>query len=102
MTAPLRVLILNYMLDPKNVLSVTELKRETSKVLERVSKTKEPIYIMSRSKPKAAVINVKMLKKFEEALEDLEDIRAFEEAKNEPTISLEEFIKEHPHLKNIK
>lgn len=90
------------MLDPKNILSVTELKRKTSKVLEQVRKTKEPVYIMSRSKPKAAVVDIKILKVLEEALEDLEDIRAFEKAKNEPTVSLEEFLKENPHLKNIK
>ncbi len=90
------------MLDPKNVLSVTELKRKTSKVLERVSKTKEPIYIMSRSKPKAVLLDLERYNHIEEALEDLEDILAVEEVRNELTISQADFLKKHPELADIK
>lgn len=90
------------MLDPKNVLSVTELKTNTAKVLERVSKTKEPIYIMSRSKPKAVLLDLEKYNHIEEALEDLEDILAVEEVRNEPTISQADFLKKHPELADIK
>jgi len=90
------------MLDPKNVLSVTELKTNTAKVLERVSKTKEPIYIMSRSKPKAVLLDLEKYNHIEEALEDLEDILAVEEVRDEPTISLADFLKKHPELAEIK
>ncbi|OGY26270.1 MAG: hypothetical protein A2Z24_02010 [Candidatus Woykebacteria bacterium RBG_16_44_10] len=90
------------MLDPKNVLSVTELKTKTSKVLEQVRKTKEPVYIMSRSKPKAVLIDLEKYNSLEEALEDLEDILAVQEARNDPTISLDEFLKKHPALADIK
>lgn len=90
------------MLDPKNVLSVTELKTNTAKVLERVSKTKEPIYIMSRSKPKAVLLDLERYNHIEEALEDLEDILAVEEVRNEPTISQADFLKKHPELADIK
>lgn len=96
------MIILDYMLDPKNVLSVTELKRKTSKVLEQVRKTKEPVYIMSRSKPKAVLIDLEKYNSLEEALEDLEDILAVEEVRDEPTISMADFLKKHPELADIK
>ena len=90
------------MLDPKNVFSVTELKRKTSKVLEQVKKTKEPVYIISRSKPEAVVLDLEKYNSVEEKLGDLEDILAVEEVRGEATISLDDFLKKHPELANIK
>jgi len=90
------------MLDPKNAFSVTELKRKTSKVLEQVKKTKEPVYIISHSKPEAVVLDLEKYNAVEKTLEDLEDVLAVEEVRGEPTISLDDFLKKHPELANIK
>ena len=42
-----------------NMISVTELRTNISQVLEMLDKENEPICIISRSKPRAILINVK-------------------------------------------
>ena len=76
-----------------NTVSITDLKQNTADVVKRVKTTGQPIVIMQRSEPSAVIVDTDYYHILEEALEDLEDLRDIEFRKNEPTISMDEYLK---------
>lgn len=94
------MLILDYMLDFERTISLTQLKRSPTKALKKIKGSIDPIYILSRGKPVGVLVDMGTYHKLEEAIEDLWAIRELEKIDlNEPTISLEEFVKEHEDVK---
>lgn len=84
-------------IDPDSIISVSELRRNLSKYGERAQKA--PVLVMNKSKIKYAVVNVELLRKFEEMMEDMEDMiiaQRWERDKDNPDawMSEEEFMKE--------
>ena len=75
-------------------VSVSQLKEGLSEYLNRAAYGQERIVIVSRGRPKAAVISIRDL----ERLEELEDALAAQEAmaeyENDKTISLTDLIAE--------
>ncbi|MBI2600142.1 type II toxin-antitoxin system Phd/YefM family antitoxin [Candidatus Daviesbacteria bacterium] len=76
-----------------NVVSITDLKQNTKQVVEKVKTSKKPMVVLQRSEPAAVLVDPEYYEKLEQALEDLEDLQAIEERKNEPTVSFEEVAK---------
>lgn len=76
-----------------NTASVTDLKQNTASVIKRARSLGAPVVILQRSRPAAVLVDPDHYRALEEALEDLEDLRAIEERKNEPEISFEKVAK---------
>lgn len=74
-------------------VSITDLKQNTSGVVNRVRTSKEPILVIQNSEPAAVIVDPNHYESLEEAFEDLLDLRSIKETEDEPTISLEEYYK---------
>lgn len=76
-----------------NTASVTELKQNTAGILKKIRSSGSSIVVLQRSKPAAVLMDPDYYRILEEALEDLEDLKAIEERKNEPEIPFEKVAK---------
>lgn len=76
-----------------NTASVTDLKQNTAGILKKIRSSGASIVVLQRSKPAAVLMDPDYYRILEEALEDLEDLRAIEERKNEPEIPFKEVAK---------
>ncbi len=76
------------------VMSISQFKDALSSALNRVAYGRERIVIVSRGKPKAAVISLDDLKRLDDFDDALAAREAVEEYERGETISLEELIAE--------
>lgn len=76
-----------------NTVSVTNLKQNTAQVIKKIKTSGQPVVVMQRSEPAVVLVDPEHYKSLEEALEDLEDLKAIEERKNEPGIPFDEYFK---------
>ncbi len=76
-----------------NIVSITDLKQNTKKVVGQVKSSGQSVVILQRSEPAAVMVDPDYYRLLEQALEDLEDLQAIEERKNEPTVSFDEIAK---------
>lgn len=74
-------------------LTVTELRRQSAKVLNNLPEEKF-FLLLRNSKPKGALVDLEYLKMLQEAYEDYLDVLTFDRAINEPTISWEKYKKQ--------
>ena len=94
------MLYIEYMLDFEKTISLTQLKRSPARAIKKLKGSIDPLYILSRGKPVGVLVDLDTYHKLEEAIEDLWAIKEVEKIdRNEPTISLEEFVKEHEGVK---
>lgn len=76
-----------------NTVSITDLKQNTAKVVKKVKESGESLVVLQRSEVAAVMVDPKYYQKLEQALEDMADLQAIEERKNEPTVSLDNYFK---------
>lgn len=74
-------------------VSITDLKQKPASVIAKMRSSGTPVVIIQRSEPTAVLVDLEYYKALEEALEDLEDLKAIEERKKEPNIPLKEVAK---------
>lgn len=72
-----------------NTASITDLKQNTARIIKEVQEGKS-VVILQRSQAAAVLVDPDYYAVLEEALETANDLKAIEERKNEPTVSLEE------------
>ena len=70
-----------------DTFSVTDLRHKTSKVLKEVEK-KGFIYLLRRSRPEAAIVNINYLKALQESYEDYLDTIEFDQTIKLKRVSL--------------
>ncbi|HBL52345.1 MAG: hypothetical protein A3D24_04975 [Candidatus Blackburnbacteria bacterium RIFCSPHIGHO2_02_FULL_39_13] len=73
-----------------DIISITTLKQNTADVIKKVKS--EPVVVVQRSEPAAVLVHPDHFKVLERALQDLEDLEdmiAVEERKNEPRVPFE-------------
>lgn len=75
-----------------NTISITDLKQNTAKVIEKVKEESKSLVILQRSKAAAVLVNPDYYDILEEALEDLADLKAIEERKNDATVAFDEYF----------
>ena len=75
-----------------NTVSITDLKQNTSKVIGKVKEEGKSLVILQRSKAAAVLVDPDYFDILEEALEDLVDLKAIEERKNDATIDLDKYF----------
>lgn len=61
------------LVDTKNIYTVTELRRQTSKILQSIRSKKRAAVILQQGKPLAALVDISQLDRIQELLEDFED-----------------------------
>lgn len=76
-----------------NTVSITDLKQNTSDVVKRVRTSGKPVVVMQRSEPAAVLVDPAHFEILEQALEDLGDLQAIEDRKNEPTVPFDKYFK---------
>lgn len=75
-----------------NIVSITDLKQNTKSVVDKVKSSGQPVIILQRSEVAAVLVDPNHYQYLEQALEDLEDLRAIEERKNEPARLLNDYL----------
>jgi len=79
------------MLTIPNTLSITDLRRESAKILKNLPK--EKLYLLiQNSKAKGAIIDIDYLKTLQQAYEDYLDIQTFDKTVKEPSISWQKYL----------
>ncbi len=73
-----------------NTTSITDLKQNTAGIIKKLQDDQKNIVILQRSQAVAVLVDPNYFSILEEALETANDIKAIEERKNEPTVSLDE------------
>ena len=76
-----------------NTVSITDLKQNTASIVKRAKASGQPVVVLQRSEVAAVLVDPDYYKVLEQALEDLEDLRDIELRKNEPTVSMDEYLK---------
>ncbi len=71
-----------------DTVSITDLKQNTSSVVKKIQMGGKSVVVLQHSKPAAILVDPDYYTLLEQALEDLHDLRAIEERKDEPKISL--------------
>jgi len=72
-----------------NTVSITDLKQNTSKIIEKVRAEGRSLIILQRSKAAAVLVDPEYYDILEEALEDLADLKAIQDRKSEPKVPFE-------------
>ena len=75
-----------------STVSITDLKQNTSKVIKKVQDYGKSIVILQRSKAAAVLVDPSYYDTLEEALQDLIDLKAIEDRKNDPTTSFDHYF----------
>lgn len=76
-----------------STVSITDLKQNTASVIKSAKTSGKPVAVLQRSEVAAILLDPEYYERLEQALEDLEDLQAIEERKNEPTVPFEEVAK---------
>lgn len=73
-------------------VSITDLKQNTTTIINKIKAGGKPVIVMQRSKPAAILVDPMYWESIEQALEDAEDIQSIKDRKDEPTVSLDEYF----------
>jgi PHD/YefM family antitoxin component YafN of YafNO toxin-antitoxin module len=76
-----------------NTASVTDLKQNTAGIIKKLQEEGKSVVILQRSQAAAVLVDPDYFTVLEDALELANDIKAIEDRKNEPTVSLDEVAK---------
>ena len=72
-----------------NAVSITDLKQNTSKIIEKVRAEGRSLIILQRSKAAAVLVDPDYFDILEESLENASDLKSIEERKNELKVPFE-------------
>lgn len=70
-----------------NTVSITDLKQNTSSVVKKMQMGGKSVVVLQHSKPAAVLVDPDYYSLLEQALEDLHDLKAIEERKDETKVS---------------
>lgn len=76
-----------------NTVSITDLKQNTASIVKKAKSSGQPVVVLQRSEVAAVLLDPDYYKVLEQALEDLEDLRDIELRKNDPTVSMDKYLK---------
>ena len=76
-----------------NTVSITDLKQNTSKIIGRVREDGKSLVILQRSKAAAVLVDPDYFDILEQSLEDIADLNAIEDRKNEATVDFDKYFR---------
>ncbi|OGK16044.1 hypothetical protein A2690_01345 [Candidatus Roizmanbacteria bacterium RIFCSPHIGHO2_01_FULL_39_12b] len=75
-------------------ISISELRQNATGAINRVVDSQRPVVIVTRSKPKAVLVDFNYFNSLEEAIMDLTDAAEAERAKKEPKREFNKYLAE--------
>lgn len=72
-----------------NTVSITDLKQNTSKIIQKVKTEGKSLVILQRSKAAAVLVDPDYFDVLEQSLENASDLKSIEERKDEPKVPFE-------------
>lgn len=85
-----------------STVSITDLKQNTASIVKKAKSSGKPVAVLQRSEVAAILLDPEYYERLEQALEDLEDLQAIVERKNEPTVPFEKYFNKRFGKINIK
>ena len=76
------------------IMPVTDLRRDTSRILQSVREDGDVVYITQHGRAAVVILDYDQYQALLAQLEDLSDLAAIEEVASEPARSYEEFLAE--------
>lgn len=74
------------------IAPISDLRRKTSRLLQRTDESDEPIYITQYGRPKAVILGYQAYERLMAQLEDMADLAAIHERADEPARPFTEFL----------
>lgn len=74
------------------IMPVSDLRRQTSKVIQMIIREKEAVYITQHGRPAAVLVDYEEYEAMLTQLEDLADLASLEAAVDEPERNYEDFL----------
>jgi len=75
-------------------VSVSDLRRDTARLLQRADESDEPVYITQYGRPKAVLLGYQVYEHLMAQLEDLANLDSLRERADEPVRPFTEFLQE--------
>ena len=76
------------------IVPISDLRRETSRLLQRTDESDEPVYITHHGRPKAVLLGYQAYERLMAQLEDMADLAVIRERADEPARPFTEFLQE--------
>jgi prevent-host-death family protein len=76
------------------IVPVSDLRRNTSRLLQQADEGDEPVYITQHGRPKAVLLSYEAYERLMAHLEDLADLAVLRERADEPARPFTEFLQE--------
>ena len=76
------------------IVPVSDLRRDTARLLQRADESDEPVYITQHGRPKAVLLSYQVYERLMAQLEDLADLESMCERADEPVRPFTEFLQE--------
>lgn len=76
------------------IMPVSDLRRQTSKVIQTIIREKEAVYITQHGRPAAVLVDYEQYEEMLAQLEDLADLASLEAGVHEPERDYKDFIAE--------
>jgi prevent-host-death family protein len=76
------------------IVPVSDLRRNTSRLLRQAGEGDEPVYITQHGRPKAVLLSYEAYERLMAHLEDLADLAVLRERADEPARPFAEFLQE--------
>jgi len=79
---------------PVTIVPVSDLRRDTARLLQSADESDEPVYITQHGRPKAVLLGYQVYERLMAQLEDLADLDSLRERADEPTRPFAELLQE--------
>jgi prevent-host-death family protein len=76
------------------IVPISDLRRDTARLLQTADESDEPVYITQHGRPKAVLLGYQAYERLMATMEDLADLECLRERANEPTRPFTEFLQE--------
>lgn len=76
------------------IVPVSDLRRDTARLLRHVEESDEPVYITQHGRPKAILLGYQVYERLMAQLEDLADLASIRARADEPVRPFAEFLQE--------
>jgi len=76
------------------IVPVSDLRRDTARLLQRADESGEPVYITQHGRPKAVLVSYQVYERLMAQLEDQADLDSLRERADEPVRPFAEFLQE--------
>ena len=76
------------------IVPISDLRRNTARLLQSADESDEPVYVTQHGRPKAVLLSYQAYERLMAQLEDLADLASIRERTDEPARPFAEFLQE--------